>query len=98
MSYYALKLLKRHFLKMRPQIFDAQTDINSSGRCSYFTVYNGRRRVEGDSSSSFSETETDLKLSVSVYYSTETVTPHSIASLSLPVPDSDGGDSTILER
>ena len=26
-------LLKRHFLKMRPQIFDAQTDV---------TVYNGR--------------------------------------------------------
>ena len=46
--------------------------------------------AEGDSSSSFSETETDLKLSVSVYYSTETVTPRSIASLSLPVADSDG--------
>ena len=27
---------------MQPQIFDAQTDVNSSGRCSYFTVYNGR--------------------------------------------------------
>ena len=27
---------------MRPQIFDVQTDVNSSGRCSYFTVYNGR--------------------------------------------------------
>ena len=41
--------------------------------------------AEGDSSSSFSETEIDLRLSVSVYYSTETVTPHSIASgLSLP--------------
>ena len=46
--------------------------------------------AEGDSFSSFSETETDLMLSVSVYYSTKTVTPHSIASLSLPVQDSDG--------
>ena len=39
-----LEVVKTSLPENATTAFDAQTDINSSGRCSYFNVYNGRRR------------------------------------------------------